>query len=230
MNNLVVLVVEDNDNWSKLLARTFERLNCRVDIAKDYYEAIEKLKKNQYDIVTLDMSLSTYEETTNVSISGGWELLTTSLKEQFPETVIYVISASFSNNPELAFKLNEHGVTDFMSKDNKAEPFKTIEEWVNIVKRKKQKHHYHSNEESQTNLLDIMNSCFNEEELKTICFKLGVDYEDLVASGRKNKARELIRYLNRNQRLNELVDLGNELRPNNESWQNLKIEFDGLRP
>ena len=45
---------------------------------------------------------------------------------------------------------------------------------------------------------------FNEEELKTLCFELEVEYDDLPASGRVNKARELVTYLNRRGRLPEL--------------------------
>lgn len=38
---------------------------------------------------------------------------------------------------------------------------------------------------------------FDREELRTLCFKLGMDYDDLPAEGRDAKARELIRYMSR---------------------------------
>jgi tetratricopeptide (TPR) repeat protein len=49
---------------------------------------------------------------------------------------------------------------------------------------------------------------FSEEELRTLCFELGLDYDDLPARGRANKARDLISHLERHDRLAELVTLG----------------------
>ena len=45
---------------------------------------------------------------------------------------------------------------------------------------------------------------YNAEELRSLCFRLGVDYDDLPPGGRESKARELITYLNRRGRLPEL--------------------------
>ena len=44
----------------------------------------------------------------------------------------------------------------------------------------------------------------NEEELRTLCADLGVDYDDLPAMGRADKARELVALLNRQGRIAEL--------------------------
>lgn len=55
---------------------------------------------------------------------------------------------------------------------------------------------------------------FNEEELKTLCLGLGVDYDDLPATGRSNKARELVTYLKRRDRLAELRVAVTNARPN----------------
>jgi primosomal protein N' len=44
----------------------------------------------------------------------------------------------------------------------------------------------------------------NDEELRTLCADLGIDYDDLPASGRANKARELVAFLNRQDRTPEL--------------------------
>lgn len=55
---------------------------------------------------------------------------------------------------------------------------------------------------------------FSEEELKTLCLGLGVDYDDLPANGRINKARELITHLERRDRLAELRVAVATARPN----------------
>ena len=56
---------------------------------------------------------------------------------------------------------------------------------------------------------------FDEGELRTLCFNLDIDYEDLPGQGKSNKARELIGYLNRRERIEELEEMVNWLRPNN---------------
>jgi hypothetical protein len=53
----------------------------------------------------------------------------------------------------------------------------------------------------------------DEGELRTLCFHLSVDYDDLPASGKANKARELIAFLQRHDRIPELLMIGRELRP-----------------
>jgi hypothetical protein len=63
-------------------------------------------------------------------------------------------------------------------------------------------------------LRGILDEYFGEEDLKTLCFDLGVEYDDLPALGRAHKARELIVYMGRCGRLAELVKMGIKLRPN----------------
>ena len=55
-----------------------------------------------------------------------------------------------------------------------------------------------------TKLLSILDVHFNLEELKTLCFGLGVDYENLAGETKEGKARELILHMKRNGRLPEL--------------------------
>ncbi len=54
---------------------------------------------------------------------------------------------------------------------------------------------------------------FDEEELRTLCYDLGIDFESLPAEGRVGKARELVAYLERRQRLGDLARVGEALRP-----------------
>lgn len=61
---------------------------------------------------------------------------------------------------------------------------------------------------------------FNEEELRDLCFELVLDYENLAGSGKSVKVRSLIQYLQRRNRLPELLDLLKKVRP--------RIDFDDL--
>ncbi|MCA9954733.1 MAG: hypothetical protein KC434_08440, partial [Anaerolineales bacterium] len=55
---------------------------------------------------------------------------------------------------------------------------------------------------------------YNAEELRSLCFRLGVEYDDLPPGGRESKARELTTYLNRRGRLAELQTAVQAERPN----------------
>jgi len=66
----------------------------------------------------------------------------------------------------------------------------------------------------RTKLRQIVTQYFSAGELRTLCFDLGVDYDDLPGAGKTNKARELISYLQRRDRLPELVEMIRQLRPN----------------
>lgn len=59
-----------------------------------------------------------------------------------------------------------------------------------------------------------MNQTLNLEELKYLCDDLGVDIDNLAGAAKKEKAFELIRYLERRGRLPDLFMWLNEERPN----------------
>lgn len=62
-------------------------------------------------------------------------------------------------------------------------------------------------------LFELLTERCDEEEIRTFCFKLGLDYDDLRGDSKKSKARELIDYLSRRERLSELVILIRKERP-----------------
>lgn len=54
---------------------------------------------------------------------------------------------------------------------------------------------------------------FSDQEIRTLCFDLDVDYEDLPGEGKESKVRELIAYMRRRDRIPELVNYCCEQRP-----------------
>ena len=62
-------------------------------------------------------------------------------------------------------------------------------------------------------LRETLDSRFDEEELRTLCFDLGVEYDDLPSRGRAGKARELVGYCARRDNLVELVRVAQKQRP-----------------
>ena len=65
----------------------------------------------------------------------------------------------------------------------------------------------------RSGLRQTLTTRFNEEELRTLCFELAVDYDDLPGRGKAAHARELIVYLERRGRISELIEAGRRLRP-----------------
>ena len=55
---------------------------------------------------------------------------------------------------------------------------------------------------------------FNDSELRDICFELQIDYENLAGTNKADKARELMLYLDRRDRLLEILKICQQLRPN----------------
>jgi hypothetical protein len=65
----------------------------------------------------------------------------------------------------------------------------------------------------RTLALHILTNRFSPSDLKTLCFELGVADEKLPGETHPDKARELIRYLERRARLDDLPAAVSRLRP-----------------
>ena len=63
-----------------------------------------------------------------------------------------------------------------------------------------------------TRLRQILDEHFNAGELRTFCFDLDVEYDNLGGESKTDKIRELISYLERHDRIPDLVELGQEQR------------------
>ena len=78
-----------------------------------------------------------------------------------------------------------------------------------------------------TTLRKILTTRFNESELRTLCFDLGVDYDGLRGTGKADKARELVAYCERHKGIAKLVALGKQLRPDID-WSKVPEENVGI--
>ena len=61
-------------------------------------------------------------------------------------------------------------------------------------------------------------ACFDEQELITLCFDLSISYEDLPGQGKGAKIRDLLAYVNRRQRLQQLLVTLRQRRPD-AAWE-----------
>ena len=92
MNKASILIVDDNEGILETLSAILEEKGYDTDTAKNGREAIEKSKKNVYDLALLDIKLPDME---------GTELLT-KMKETKPKMVKVMITgyASLENAVE----------------------------------------------------------------------------------------------------------------------------------
>jgi hypothetical protein len=73
-------------------------------------------------------------------------------------------------------------------------------------------------------LLEMLNVAFSFDELRDLALDLGIDWIDLPGDTRSAKARELILYLERHGRLNELIRSVAEQRPHM-NWQSVADSY-----
>lgn len=64
-----------------------------------------------------------------------------------------------------------------------------------------------------TQLRQLLIKRFSDGELRTLCFDLGVEYDDLPGQGKADKARELVTHMDQHGRLADLVRFGRQSRP-----------------
>jgi eukaryotic-like serine/threonine-protein kinase len=117
------------------------------------------------------------------------------------EALVLGLSTSPSKRPESAKKLCQLMKGEMPNSDiNVLQKSQIVEAYP--------PHEYH------IKLIGIFTDRFNEEELRDFCHYLkDVDYENLPGNSKSEKTRELINYLKRRNRVEELVELGNKLRP-----------------
>jgi hypothetical protein len=79
-------------------------------------------------------------------------------------------------------------------------------------------------------LRQLLTNHFDKSELRTLCFDLGIEYDDLPGTSRADKAIEFIKHLERRQRIHELVAMGTQMRPD-VPWKDFPAQdATGSRP
>lgn len=79
----------------------------------------------------------------------------------------------------------------------------------------------------RVSLRDILTDYFSKEELRTLCFDLGLDYDNLPGSGRSGKARELVLQVERGDLIDDLIKLVRRVRPN-APWPDMPEAIRGV--
>ncbi|MDG1475800.1 MAG: ATP-binding protein, partial [Vicingaceae bacterium] len=123
-NQCEILLVEDNPVNSLMAITILEKWNCKVDLAENGIESIEKLKVQSYDLILLDMTMPKM---------GGIEASKIIRNELKIETPIIALTANATKGD--SEKCIEAGMNDYLSK-----PYHQIDlnhiliKWVKIKK------------------------------------------------------------------------------------------------
>lgn len=89
----------------------------------------------------------------------------------------------------------------------------TLSKVLNVVQEEAQATEPLVQEYNLKRLEALMNEGFNDEELRSLCLALRVDYDNLGGGNKRGKIRELVLLMNREGRLPELVDKCQAERP-----------------
>jgi len=120
LKNLSVLIAEDNELNSFMLAHMLHSWNCRVDVVKNGKLAVEKAEKQHYDLILMD---------THMPVMSGFEAIKkirSHSEEQAHHTPIITISASVLEHEQAAaFQVGADGVI--------GKPFDPIELYEKII-------------------------------------------------------------------------------------------------
>jgi len=225
-----VLIVEDDEEWAAdVLGFELQEMGCDVRIASDLRSAREALKQQAFSLVTVDMCLEEgrdmfegefvlehvqdrYPHIPCIVISGS----------PCPPSVIFSLSRRYPMIPDDGYlcksQFNLRGFKDLVDRLLQSQDDAGFSEGVSEGTRAEAGVQEAAAERTRrrsylVQLRRIFVSRFDEDELRTLCFDLDLDYDNLAGEGKAGKARELVGYLERHDRIPELIETGRELRP-----------------
>ncbi len=218
-----VLVVEDDVQWQKLLKETLEDEGYNVIALDDYRQGRQALNYHHFDLVILDLELDTSAPT----LDG--ERLLRRLRQHHAETPCIIVSGQGDVNiVRNAFK--QYHVADFIPKEQfdilnfvkavegtlrSRQPNTTSRDTTDVQNGPKVQAATKTNHTTalSSQLLQVLVERFDQGELRTLCFHLGIDDQLLGGRGKADQARELIIYLAHRHRLAEILQVGQRMRP-----------------
>lgn len=118
-NNFKILVVEDNPTNQKLVKIILQKEGYLVDIADNGLVCIEKLEKEKYDFIFMDMEMPVMDGVT----------ATVELRKKYSDIPVVALTANvFEEARERCFKA---GMNDFLTKPfNRDTIISTVEKWI----------------------------------------------------------------------------------------------------
>lgn len=117
LSKMRILVVEDNPINIKLLVSILNRHNVQVDTAEDGLVAVEKVKKNEYDIVFMDVQMPRLD-----GLSATKRIREIPGKKEFPIIIALTANVSAEHKKECI----ESGMSDFLPKPIRLQTIRSL--------------------------------------------------------------------------------------------------------
>jgi DNA-binding NtrC family response regulator len=188
-----ILIVEDDRLWQDIMREPLEDDGYDVTVVDEYQEGRQALEECTFDLVILDLKLAE-----SAPVFDGERLLA-HISQCYPGTPCIVVSGHGDIRVVRdAFK--EYHVVDYIAKDQF-----DILTFIDLAKAAL------SSSVDPAALRRTLEKKFDLEEIQDLCFDLDIDFDDLPGEGKK--ARELVAYCRRRDRLKKLAARIAELRP-----------------
>jgi DNA-binding NtrC family response regulator len=188
-----VLIVEDDEWWQAVLKEPLQDEGYEVTVTAGYQDSRQALDEHAFDLVIVDLLLDE-----SAPMLDGERLLA-HISQRYPDTPCVIVSGRGDIRVVRdAFK--QYHVVDYIAKDQFDIP-SFLELAKTVLKPSV----------TPTTLRQTLDEKFDVEEIKDLCFDLGIDFDDLPGDGKKT--REVVAYCWRHDRLEELASRIAGLRP-----------------
>lgn len=212
-----VLIIEDERDWQTEIRESLLAIvrDADVKVASDSESALDLLREAQelghpFDLVTTDLSLA---EDENKGRIKGQRVL-----DRLAQSGSRVIVISGHSSPEdVRNYFRRFHVEDFISKGSR-DFYMNLQHALERVLAGSPTESSESGPPAgvgldHVRLREALEDHFGERDLRTVCFDLEIDYDDLEGEGRADRARQLIIHLRRHNRLAELYSWIERHRP-----------------
>ena len=133
--NINILMVEDEDSLLRIYKKFFTDNNCKFTASTQANGVLQKIKKDKFDVVILDIMLKKDEGLGKVKLNSeeGWDVLS-AIKKDKTLMDLPVIIFSNLNSQKDKNKAKELGADNFLFKENTS-PRKLLEMIIKILNK-----------------------------------------------------------------------------------------------
>ena len=202
-----ILIVEDRPDFRRTLSGILTDKGHVVCCAANEAEALASIAQGSFDFALVDVRLHGEAEDDESGLS-----LAVALRALKPEILVILLTRYIRSN-QIVRAVRYYGVLDFIDKmspdwDEQITKAITDAQPVRVI-----------SDTRRSRLLQNLVEYFDEEDLRTLCFDMELDYDNLPAQGKAGKARELVLHLDRLKRTDEFIEWCQKTRPN-VAWEN----------
>lgn len=224
--SLRILIIDDDPEWRDMISELASYLGHRpqtlgersTDLANQVEAVLQEAETNGDPIalVTIDWAFEVGKGQTESQL--GQQILRR-LKLQYPHIACILISGTTDAAYRLLKLRDRYNLDAYIPKvnlneDTLADAIKTGLERVQAMEQTEKDTPVEDPQLARLEKLHRnLTTYFSENDLQNLCFWLGVDYENLGSNTKEGKARELIQYIQRQNRLSTLLEKCQEMRP-----------------